>query len=666
MDPQDNRATRPAVSGDTAAWPERREAAGQWLRFLRGKADAAPAPADPATSLPPSLPSGGWLGEVLRPLRPAYLQVILLAFAVSVIGLFAAVFSLQVYDRVVAKGGYASLVALVTGMALAVVVEFVLRQGRATLMQRMGARIEVAIARAVYERLTRLPTLELESRPPAFWQTVFRDIELVRATTTGATALLVIDLPFLVLSLMLIGLIALPLLPVALGVMLVFVVLAWRSGRVMTGASEREKERLLSRDTLLADLSASRLHLKAVGPSDTLQVRWEQHYARWMDDSLERSRDMDQYRDIAQGLSVASTVTLTSLGALAILSQMMTMGALIATNILAGKLIAPLVQLVAQWRGFGQFQAARKRLDTLFALPLDRERAPVALPRPLGALTLEGLHFRYPGTPQDQVGGLSGQLGPFGLHAVVGANGSGKSTLLKLLRGLYGPTAGRVLLDGADLRQFGQRELAAAVGLLAQQPRLMAGSIRDNIVLGATQVSDERIVEAARLAGAYDFIVDLPEGFDTEVGEGGQRFSGGQRKRIAIAQTLLNNPPVLLLDEPTSDLDAVAEQAFVATLRTLALDHTVIAVTHSPVVLAHCNGIVVMDKGRLVAAGPAREILPRLGMAGAAATAATAAPAAAAPAAVPVSSPAAAPLAPTRPAAPAALPATRALEDSPA
>ena len=629
---------------------------------MRGKAGAEARPVTPATDLPPDLPSGGWLGEVLRPLRPAYLQVILLAFAVSVIGLFAAVFSLQVYDRVVAKGGYASLVALVTGMVLAIGVEFALRQGRARLMQRMGVRIEVAIARAVYERLTRLPTLELESRPPAFWQTVFRDIELVRTTTTGATALLVIDLPFLALSLMLIGLIALPLLPVALGVMLVFVVLAWRSGRVMTGASEREKERLLSRDTLLADLAASRLHLKAVGPSDSLQVRWEQHYARWMDDSLERSRDMDQYRDIAQGLSVASTVTLTSLGALAILSQMMTMGALIATNILAGKLISPLVQLVAQWRGFGQYQAARKRLDVLFALPLDRERAPVALPRPLGALTLEALHFRYPGTPQDQVSGLSGQLGPFGLHAVVGANGSGKSTLLKLLRGLYGPTAGRVLLDDADLRQFGQRELAAAVGLLSQQPRLMAGSIRDNIVLGATQVSDERIVEATRLAGAYDFIVDLPEGFDTEVGEGGQRFSGGQRKRIAIAQTLLNNPPVLLLDEPTSDLDAVAEQAFVATLRALAQDHTIIAVTHSPVVLMHCNGIVVMDKGRMVAAGPARDILPRLGMHGAGAVSSAAAVAPAAPAAPATS----AARAPNRPAVPATPPVVRALEDSPA
>ncbi|BDI03635.1 peptidase domain-containing ABC transporter [Sphaerotilus microaerophilus] len=594
----------------TPGLQERLRAARSGWRFLQ----AADQP--PAQALPAPVPSGaGWLSEVLRPLRPAYLQVIVLAFGVNLLGLLAAVFSLQVYDRVIAKGGMTTLVALVLGMGLAIAFDHGLRRGRATLMQRIGARIEVAVARAVYERLTRLPALELESRPPAFWQTVFRDIELVRGTTAGAAALLVIDLPFLVLTLVLVGFIAWPMLPVALGVMAAFVLLAWRSERVLKTGSEQEKERLMSRDTMLSDLSASRLHLKTLGPSDSMRTRWESHYGRWMEESLARSREMDHYRDVAQGMSTASTVAMTSLGALAILNQLMSMGALIAVNILSGKLVSPLVQLVAQWRSFGQFVAARKRLDDLFALPLDREQSPVALPRPRGVLTMEALHFRYPRMAQDQIHALSGQLGPFGLHAVVGNNGSGKSTLLKLLRGLYTPAAGRVLLDGADLQQFGQRDLSAWIGLLPQQPRLVAGSIRDNIVLGAQGVSDAQILNAARLAGAYDFIVNLPDGFDTDVGEGGQRFSGGQRKRIAIAQTLLNDPPVLLLDEPTSDLDAAAEQAFVATLKALAVDHTVIAVTHSPAVLTQCNGILVLDRGRLAAAGPAREVLPRLGYA---------------------------------------------------
>jgi ATP-binding cassette, subfamily C, bacterial LapB len=607
-------ADRADAGGGAAAvpgWRERVRAAGAALRFLRtGSAQAATTV--PVTRLGED---EQWLSSVLEPLRPAYLQAVVLAFGLSVLGMLASLFSLQVYDRVIAKGGLSTLVALVLGMVLVIAFEYGMRQGRARLMQRIGARIEVAIARAVYERLTRLPALALESRPPAFWQTVFRDIELVRSTTAGAAALLAIDLPFLLLTVVLIGIIAWPMLPVALVVMAVFVVLAWRSERVLKPGSEQEKERLMTRDTMLADLSASRMHLKSVGPSDGMRMRWEWHYGRWMEESLNRSREMDQYRDIAQGMSTAATVAMTSLGALAILNQLMSMGALVAVNMLAGKLVSPLVQLVGQWRAYGQFVAARKRLDSLFALPLDREHSPVQLPRPQGTLIMQGLHFRYPRMAQDQIAALSGQLGPHGLHAIVGNNGSGKSTLLRLLRGLYVPSVGRVLIDGADLQQFGQRDLAAWIGLLPQQPRLVAGSIRDNIVLGAVGVSDEQIVRAARQAGAYDFIVNLPEGFDTDVGEGGHRFSGGQRKRIAIAQTLLNDPPVLLLDEPTSDLDGVAEQDLVATLKALAADHTVIAVTHSPAVLTQCNGIVALDRGRLVAAGPAREMLPRLGYA---------------------------------------------------
>jgi ATP-binding cassette subfamily C protein LapB len=581
---------------------ERVQAARSGWRFLRGSSSTEGQ-------------AGDWLLQVLQPLRPAYLQIVAMAFGISVLGMLAAMFSLQVYDRVIAKGGMSTLVALLLGMGIALVFDHVLRRGRATLLQRIGARIEVAIARAVYERLMRLPALELEARPPAFWQTVFRDIELVRATTAGATALLVIDLPFLLLTVALIGLVAWPMLPVAVAVAVAFALLAWRSESVLKPGSEQEKERLMSRDGMIADLTASRLHLKAVGPSDSMHSRWEWHYGRWMEESLTRGRELDHYRDLAQGMSTASTVTMTSLGALAILNQMMSMGALVAVNLLAGKVIAPLVQLVSQWRAYGQYVAACRRLDELFALPMVKDASSVELPRPQGVLTMEAVQFRYPRMTADQIVALSGQLGPFGLQAVVGANGSGKSTLLKLLRGLYAPSAGRVLLDGADLQQFGERDLSAWIGLLPQQPRLVSGSIRDNIVLGDGQATDEQIVRAARLAGAYDFIVNLPEGFDTDVGEGGQRFSGGQRKRIAIAQALLRDPPVLLLDEPTSDLDAAAEQALVATLKALAVDHTVIAVTHSAAVLTQCNGIVVLDRGRLAAAGPAREILPRLGLA---------------------------------------------------
>ncbi len=603
----------PATAAQARPWRQ----AWQWLRqFLTDPGPGEPVLAGDEASAPGDTDAADrdWLRHLLLRMRPAYKQAIWMALAINALALLTAIFTMQVYDRVVAHGGYSTLVALVMGMLVVVVIDYALRTGRALLLQRVGGRIEVEIARAVFQRLLRLPTVELEKRSPAYWQALFRDIEQVRAICAGAAAMLVIDLPFLLLSLALIALIAWPVIPVVLVSTMAFVALAWYSGRSVRENSEREKERVISRDVAIAELSGARVTLKALGASESATQRWELHYAQWMRESLLRSQESDRYRDMANELTTLNMVMTTTFGALAILSQLMSLGSLIAANILAGKLVAPLVQLVGQWRSWGQFLAAKRRLDDLMAQPLERQSTEVALPRPQGVLVLEDVEFSYPGSPAPQIREVSGQIGPHGLHAIVGANGSGKTTLLKLLRGLYTPSKGRVLLDGADLTQFAQQDLARWVGYLPQQVQLVSGTVRENLTLSHPEASDEQIVQAATRACAHGFLVDLPDGYGTQVGEGGMRFSGGQRKRIAIAQVLLHDPSILLLDEPTSDLDREAEQAFIGTMRELATDHTVVVVTHSPAILVHCNGIIVMDKGRIAAAGPASQMLPKLGV----------------------------------------------------
>lgn len=565
-------------------------------------------------SMPDAQASKDWLRELLWPYRGAYRQAILMSFVINVLGLFAAIFTLQVYDRVVAHAGYSSLLALVLGMALAIVMDHVFRSGRALLLQRIGARAEVAMARDTLQRMLNLPAPVLEQRAPGYWQAIYRDIEIVRATCAGATAMLVIDLPFVLLSLILIGFIALPLLPVALLTITAFVVLAWRSGQVTRGATETEREQLVNRDMVLNELAGARLSLKALAAGPAIEAHWENFYAKWLNESLARSREADHYREMAHAMTTSNSVIVTSLGALAILSQLMTMGALIATNLLTGRMVSPLVQLVTQWRTFGQFKAAKKRLDTLFEQPLDRQESAISLPRPQGIIRLETVSFKYPGSEHLQLHNFSGQIGPNGLHALVGPNGSGKTTLLKVIRGLYQPTDGRVLLDGADINQFTQLELARRMGYLSQTAQLLSQSVRDNIALGNPNATDEQIVKAAQMACAHDFIIDLPDGYGTKLGEGANRFSAGQTKRIAIAQALLNDPPVLLFDEPTAELDRQAEMQFVQTLKELAKDHTILVVTHSPYLLSHCQGVVVMRAGKLVAAGPAAQLLPKLGI----------------------------------------------------
>ncbi len=558
--------------------------------------------------------SRDWLRQIVEQHRDAYKQTVLLALTINVMGLFAAIFSLQVYDRVVAHAGYSTLVALVSGMVLVVVMDHVFRSGRSLVLQQVGARIEVAIARNVLRRMVALPAEQLEKLPPSYWQAVYRDVEVVRGTFSGATALLIIDLPFVLLTLFVVALIALPLLPVALVTITAFVLLAWRSGVVTRDANETEREELVHRDATIAELASARLHLKALAADGPTTARWDGRYASWLNESLGRSREADHFREMAHGMTTANTVMVTTVGALLILSQNLTLGALIATNILTGRMVSPLVQLVSQWRMFGQFRSAKKRLDQLFKLPLDRESDAVELPPSQGVLRLDRVSFQYAGTEIQQVQGISGQIGPRGLHGVVGPNGSGKTTLLKLLRGLYVPSEGRVMLDDADLVQHSQRYLAKQIGYLAQDAHLLSISVRDNIALGKPDATDEEIVRAAQLAGAHEFLIDAPDGYGTLIGPEGRRFSVGQSKRILIAQALVSQSPILLMDEPTSELDRDTEMKLVLTLRELAQHKTIVVVSHSHQLLAHCHGLLVMKDGKLVAAGAASGLLPKLGI----------------------------------------------------
>ena len=600
-----------AQAGQPKRWAAARSRIENLWRFL-----ADPGPNRPAGEDRDAPQDGDWLRSLMLSVRPAYKQAVIVSLFVNLLALAASVFTLQVYDKVVFHNGMYTLTAMVLGMLFVMFFEYLLRTTRAELLQRTGVRLEVEIGRRLFARFLSLPTLTLESRPAPFWQSLFRDVETVRSTCSGANAMLVIDLPFTLLALALVAVIAPPLLPVMLVFAAAFMFLAWRSGRVLRDASGIEREKGLNRDALLAEIAAMRTTVKAQGFDAAINVRWEARYAEWLEESAGRSQRSDHYRDLAHLLTVGATVALTTVGAIAILGQSMTMGGLIAANMLSNRIIGPLTQLVSQWRLFGQFFQAKQRLDAVFALEGERAQSAVQLPRPSGAMVLDGVRFRFPNAEQDLIHPISGQIGPNGLHAIVGANGSGKTTLLKLLRGLYAPSEGRVLLDGADIAQFARVDMVRWVGYLPQYVQLLSGSIRDNIALGAPDASDAQIVQAAQLAQAHEFIAARPAGYGTDVGEQGAALSGGERKRIAIAQALIHNPPVLLLDEPTSDLDRASEQALLRTLRTLAADHTVIVVTHSPAVLEQCNGIIVLDRGRMIAAGPASDILPRLGFRG--------------------------------------------------
>jgi ATP-binding cassette subfamily C protein LapB len=567
---------------------------------------------DEATTAGPDEAKRRWLRPLLKPLRPIFVEIAATSLFINVLALAVPVFVLQVYDRVVLYAGFTTLQGLAIGMAFAIAFDFVLRQSRSRLLQRVALRFDLAMGQRLFDKLLAVPLRTLETRAAAYWHALFRDTETVRNAFAGSTAVLLADLPFAIIFLAFMFVIAQPVAWVILLMMPVFLFVAWRAASVLRRANTAERSVGYSRDALVTELIAGRTTVKALATGPSLRPLWEDRQTSSIEHAIDRGGKTDRYVNMSAGLTVFTTVLVTTIGAIAIVNKELTIGSLIAANILSYRIVGPFQQLVANWRNLVSAREAVGRLSDAFELVEDRLSDAVTAARPKGKLTFESLTFRYAEEGPPAVDQLNVKMGPAGMLGIVGKNGSGKSTLLKLVLGLYAPSSGRVLLDDADIAQYSRAQLADWIGYVPQECVLFAGTIRSNLAQRDPLAEDAEIVRAAQAAGVHSYVIDLPDGYDTEIGEAGARLSAGIRQRIAIARALVGDPPVILLDEPSSNLDRQAQDELTRSLATLARDHTILVVTHSPVLLTACSHIMALEGGKLAMAGPAAEIMPRL------------------------------------------------------
>ncbi len=545
-------------------------------------------------------------------MKKVFVEMLAMSVFINILALAVPIFTLQVYDRVIFSAGYSTLQGLVIGVGFILLFDYTIRQSRSRIMQTVALRVDVELGRRLFRKVTSLPLSHLEANSSGFWQALFRDVDLVRNTLSGQPAILLADLPFTIIFFAIIWVIAQPLIPVLVVIWALYLFIAWRSSTVMTAANREERATTQSRDQLIGELIGGRTTVKALGLDRVMGPLWEEAHADNIVRASARGSKTDSYANLGGSLAMATTIGLTTVGAVAIINQEMTMGSLIATNMLSGRLLGPLNQLVGTWRVYSSFRQAAGRLGEIFAAPSDRTEKQIEMSRPKGEIVLENVTFAYSEDGPKIIDGVKIGIRPGGLHAIVGRNGCGKTTLIKLIQGLYKPLDGRVMLDGADIAQFSRDELVNWIGYVPQETVLFQGTVRDNIALSFPGATDDQIIQAATEAGVHKFIIDLADGYGSEIGEAGRRLSGGQRQRIAIARALLGDPAVLLLDEPSGNLDRQAEEELRTTLVDLAKDHTVILITHSPVLLQGCDNLIALDKGRIALAGPAKEILPRL------------------------------------------------------
>src|SRR5574343_155756 len=532
---------------------------------------------------------------------------------INLIALALPMFTMNVYDRVVPNRAIETLWVLALGVIAILCVDMVLRSLRGYFSDLASARIDLQLSAGIMERVL---GVRMEARPAAVgaFASNLRSFETVRDFITSATVTALIDLPFALLFVLVVGLINWVLvLPVLLAIVAV-VLYAYVIQYKMHELSETTyRAGALRNATLIESLTALET-IKTQGAESVMQSKWEKSVA-----FLARVNGKMRFLSSAATNGAAElqqlvNVTVIVIGVYLIANGLLTQGGLIACTMLASRAVAPLGQLVGLLMQYHGARTSLSSLEGVMQKPVERpaDAAFVHRPELKGQIEFRDVHFSYPGAPLATLKGVSCKIAPGEKVVVIGRIGSGKTTLQKLLLGLYQPSEGAVLIDGVDVRQLDPADLRRNIGYVAQDLTLFYGTLRDNISIGAPYADDASVMAAAEVGGLSEFANRHPQGFDMMIGERGDSLSGGQRQGVAIARACLLDPPILLLDEPTSAMDFSSEQQFKQRLQEMAAGKTMIIVTHRNSLLDLATRVIVIDDGRVVADGPRDQVIQAL------------------------------------------------------
>jgi ATP-binding cassette subfamily C protein LapB len=551
-----------------------------------------------------------WLKGPFLANSKVYGQTILAAFFVNFLGLISSFFIMTVYDRVIPNNAMESLAALTIGVLFAHLFDFILKSLRAYFIDVAGQRLDASVGAKVFDNLM---AMRLGARKGGVGETagLVKEFENLRDFFSSATLTAIVDIPFILVFIGAIAAIGGPIAFVPLiGVFAAMIVALVTQPLILKNTKEAMKEGHLKHSVLIETLSGLET-VKSVAAGDLMRRRWKTGV-------LKHARIATVGRFINQ-LAVnfsgfaqqGAQVGVVVVGVLMVGSQALSMGGLIACVILTGRAMAPLAQVASLLGRVAGAISSYKALDDLMATrsEIDPDRNYLRRGDLAGRIEFRDVSFTYPGSTTKALDGVSFTIEEGERVAVLGRNGSGKSTIIRLALGIYEPGEGQVMIDETDLRQINPADLRAHVGAVLQDVCLFSGSIRENIALGLAKISDEDILEAARIAGVHDFVGATEAGYDQRLGERGEGLSGGQRQSIALARALASKPRVLLLDEPTSALDSQAEAEMIARLRRATDARTLLLVTHRMSMLKLVDRIIVLDRGRIVLDGHPTDII---------------------------------------------------------
>ncbi|NMJ44027.1 type I secretion system permease/ATPase [Roseomonas sp. JC162] len=546
------------------------------------------------------------LARAMAACRRQLMAVGVFSGVVNMLQLTVSLYMMQVFDRVLATRNVNTLVYLTIIAIAALGLLAVLEAVRTRVMQRIGGWIEAKVAP---EGFARAVESQLRGRP--YRMEALRDLATCRTYLGSPASLSLFDVPWVPVFLLVIFILHPLLGVVALGGALILLALTLLN-EVATSKLLREANSAgLASQRRAESIVRNAEVIDSMGMLSAVLARWQASVARTaepMNRALDRGAPLLALTKFAR---LAVQVAVLGVGAWLVLEQQLTSGASIAASIIMGRALAPVEQMIGGWRQLVQARQSWKRLQAFLVLP--RLRPPgIALPAPHGHLSVERVTFGFPGTNVPVVKGVTFALEAGESLAVIGPSAAGKTTLIRLLTGTLQPASGAVRLDGADVHAWQREDFGQYVGYLPQDVELFDGTVLDNIARMA-EAPAEAVFDAARLAGCHDMILRLPKGYETEIGEGGQHLSGGQRQQIGLARAMFGGPRFVVLDEPNSNLDGDAEGALLRALHELRRrGTTVVLVSHRPVLVQGVEKVLLLRDGAVEIFGPRAEVMKRL------------------------------------------------------
>jgi len=561
-----------------------------------------------------------WFIPSLVKYRKLFTEVIVISFFLQLFALVTPLFFQVVMDKVLVHKGFTTLDVLAFGFLVVALFDAFLGGVRNYLFAHTTNRVDVELGARLYHHLVSLPLAYFESRQVGQSVARVRELDSIRNFITGTALTLVIDLAFTFVFLAVMWYYSPTLTWVVLATIPFYIGLSIFITPILRHRLDEKFKHGAENQSFLVESVTGVETVKAMAVEPQMQRKWEDQLAKYVHSSFRSQNLSNVSNQFAGFVNKMMTLGIIWIGAHLVINGEITVGQLVAFNMLAGRISGPILKLVQLWQDFQQAGISIQRLGDILNTPREPGFNPnrSTLPELKGQVQFDHIKFRYRLSSEGEGGPLilddvNLMVKPGEVIGIVGKSGSGKSTLTKLVQRLYVPEAGRVLIDGVDLAMVDTAWLRKNIGVVLQENFLFNRSVRENIALTNPGLPMEQVVQAAQMAGAHEFIAEMPEAYDTTVGEQGSNLSGGQRQRIAIARALITNPRILIFDEATSALDYESERKIQDNMSTICKGRTVFIIAHRLSTVRQCDRIIVMDKGHIIEQGNHEQLIAQNG-----------------------------------------------------